>query len=130
MRLGVDECICYRRFIRHIIGAAKYIFEDTSAASKEDIDIFKAISDTGNFKISYTHDRFDDNNMTFVAEGKVIQDRVNRDPDDGTYEFVLLRLVDGKGTYKAKISLPDWKLVCEYISKEINLIRNDYINLK
>ena len=128
---------CYKKFVKHIISAVKYICEDnTSAVNKEDINIFKAISDTGNFKISYTHDRFeDDNDITFVAEGKVIQDRASRTPmygmhdvfDDGAYEFVLLRLVDRKGSYTARFSLAEWKLICEYINKEIDIIRNDCI---
>ena len=125
---------CYKKFVKHIINSVKYIYEDTSA-DKGDIDIFKTISDTGNFKISYTYGRFDgDSDITFVAEGKVIQDRVSRAPmyamcdapDDGAYEFVLLRLVDRKGSYEVKFSLAEWQLICKYISIEIDLIKNDY----
>ena len=126
---------CYKRFVKHVIDAAKYICSDASA-NKGDIDIFKTISDTGNFKISYTYGSFDGcNDITFIAEGKVIQDRTNRvpmyavcdAPDDGTYEFVLLRLVDRKGSYEVKFSLAEWQLICEYINIEIDLIKRDYI---
>ena len=126
---------CYKKFVKHVIDAAKYICSDASA-NKEDLDIFRAISETGNFKISYNHGSFEGGkNTIFVAEGKVIQDRTNRlpmyavcdAPDDGTYEFVLLRLVDRKGSYEVKFSLAEWQLICEYISIEIDLIKNDYI---
>lgn len=125
---------CYKKFVKHIINSVKYIYDDASA-DKGDIDIFKAISDTGNFKISYTYGSFDGcNDITFIAEGKVIQDAVNRipmramcdAPDDGAYEFVLLRLVDRTGLYTAKFSLVEWKLICEYISIEIDLIIDYY----
>ena len=125
---------CYKKFVNHIIKAAKYIYSD-NAVSKNDLDIFMGIGESGNFKVSYTHDRFeDDNNITFIAEGKTIQEKQSRmptyqfgveAPDDGTYEFVLLRLVDRTGSYQVRFSLPEWKLICEYISKEINIIRND-----
>lgn len=128
---------CYKKFIKHIIDAAKYICEDnTSEVSKEDLNIFSAISESGNFKISYTHDHFeDDNNLTFVAEGKVIQEKANKIPmygiedvpDNGVCEFVFLRLVDRKGSYQVRFSVTEWKLICEYISKEIDIIRNDCI---
>ena len=126
---------CYKKFVKHVIDAAKYICSDASA-NKEDLDIFKAISETGNFKISYNHGSFEgDKNIIFVAEGKVIQDRTNRvpmyavcdAPDDGAYEYVLLRLVDRKGSYEVKFSLAEWQLICEYISIEIDLIKNDCI---
>ena len=126
---------CYKKFVKHVIDAAKYICSDASA-NTEDLDIFRSISETGNFKISYNHGSFEDGkNIVFVAEGKVIQDRTNRlpmyavcdAPDDGAYEYVLLRLVDRKGSYEVKFSLAEWQLICEYISIEIDLIKNDCI---
>ena len=126
---------CYKKFVKHVIDAAKYICSDASA-NKEDLDIFRAISETGNFKVSYNHGSFEDGkNIVFVAEGKVVQDRTNRAPmyaacdapNDGVYEFVLLRLVDRKGSYEVKLSLSEWQLICEFINKEIDIIRNDCI---
>ena len=127
---------CYKKFIKHILDAAKYICENASSVRKEDLEIFRNISESGNFKISYTHGSFeDDNNITFIAEGKVIQEKTNKIPmygigdpvDDGVHEFVFLRLVDRNGSYQVRFAVTEWQLICEFIRNEIDIIRNDYI---